>query len=114
MLAVPSLHRLLFALTLVSAFGCASDEKQCQRVCEWESRCVSGAVGVEDCASQCINDTESRSADCQDAFDQFASCAARNESCPSVDQQCGGDASRVIEKCDCTNATGVMAELCGN
>jgi len=111
--AVTRVQRLLLALTFVSALGCASNEKQCQRVCEWEERCVLGAVGVEDCASQCINDTESRSADCQDAFDSFASCTARNESCPGVDQQCGSEASRVIEKCDCTNATGPMAELCG-
>jgi len=109
---VTRVQRFLLVLTFVSTFGCASDEKQCQRVCEWESRCVLGSVGVEDCASQCINDTESRSSDCQDAFDQFASCTARNDSCPGVDQQCSGDATRVIEKCDCTNPTGAMAELC--
>jgi hypothetical protein len=105
-------QKLCFALSLV-ALGCASNEKQCQRVCEWESNCVIGAVSVEDCASQCVSDTESRSADCQDAFDQFASCTANNDSCAGVDQNCQSDATRVIEKCDCTNPTGPMKELCG-
>ena len=113
MLAVLRVHCALFALTSVFALGCASMEKECQRVCEWESNCVPGAASVEDCSSQCVSDTDSRSDDCRNAFDDFASCTARNDSCPAVDQQCSGQASRVIEKCDCTNPTGPMKELCG-
>jgi hypothetical protein len=110
---VPRPSFALFAFTLASALGCASMEKQCERVCQWESDCVVGSVGTEDCAAQCVNDTESRSSDCQNAFDDFASCTAKNESCPGVDQQCGSEATRVIDKCDCTNAKGPMKVLCG-
>jgi hypothetical protein len=103
----------LLLLVCAAALGCASIEGQCQHVCEWEARCVSGSVSVEDCSSQCVNDNDTRSSDCQNAFQDFASCTAQNDqSCPGVDQQCSSKATRVIEKCDCTNPTGAMAELC--
>jgi hypothetical protein len=109
----PAKHLFLLFVALAALGGCASMEKECQRVCEWESQCVVGSVGVEDCSAQCVNDTDSRSADCKSAFNDFADCANKNQSCPGVDQQCSGQAAHVLEKCDCTNATGPMQVLCG-
>ena len=96
----------------VFQLGCTSTDGQCQRVCDWQARCVEGAVGVGDCSQQCVNDAQSRSSDCTDAFDEFASCAADNQSCPGVDRQCQTEATRLIEKCDCESPTGPLAALC--
>jgi hypothetical protein len=92
--------------------GCTSVDGDCQRVCDWESRCVAGSVNVEGCSQQCVNDAKQRSSDCTDAFSEFASCTADNQSCAGVDQQCASEATRLIEKCDCANATGPIAKLC--
>jgi hypothetical protein len=114
MLVARALRSLLVAVTLASALGCASMEKECQRVCEWEAQCVAGAVGVDDCSAQCVNDSQSRSSDCQSAFDDFASCTNDNQnSCAGVDQQCSSQATHVIDKCSCANPTGPMKTLCG-
>jgi hypothetical protein len=100
------------ALVALFPLGCTSTEGQCQRVCDWEARCVPGAVNVEDCSQQCVNDAKSRSSDCTDAFDEFASCTVDNSSCPGVDQQCQTEANRLIQKCDCESPTGPLAALC--
>jgi hypothetical protein len=103
------------ALILASAFtalGCTSTEGQCERLCEWEQRCSSDAVSVDDCAQTCVKDTESETSDCQDAFDDFASCTADNQSCPGVDNQCVNQANRYVRRCNCGDAHGALAELC--
>jgi hypothetical protein len=97
---------------LSAALGCTSVEGQCERVCDWQQRCVQGAVSIDDCTQQCVVDDEKRSEACQDAFDEFATCADENQSCPGVDKQCGSEAKRLIEKCDCENPTGPLVELC--
>jgi hypothetical protein len=82
-------------------------------MCDWQVRCVQGSVSLQDCTQQCIKDSETRSADCSDAFDEFASCADDNQSCPGVDRQCAGSAAKLIQKCDCENPRGPLATLCG-
>jgi hypothetical protein len=105
------LDSVVFALVCTS-LGCTSVEGQCERVCEWEQRCAEEAVSVDDCTQQCVVDDEKRSDDCRDAFDEFATCADENQSCPGVDKQCGSEAKRLIETCSCANPTGPLVELC--
>jgi hypothetical protein len=95
----PRLKGTLLGLSLALSLGCTSVQGQCERVCDWEARCVSGAVSVEDCSQQCVVEAESRSDSCADAFDEFASCTAENQSCPGVDRQCGSEAQALIEAC---------------
>lgn len=103
-----------FALiaALAGAFGCNSTESQCQSVCEWQSRCGTDAVGVDDCSQQCVRNMQSQGSECQSAFGDFASCADQNQSCPGVDNQCVNEANRYIAHCSCDGATGALAELC--
>ena len=102
----------LFVIVAVLGPACTSVDGQCQTVCTWEQRCVQGSVSVDDCSQQCVNDAKSRSNDCSDAFDQFASCTGENESCPGVDKQCSDEAATLIAKCDCESPRGPLAELC--
>jgi hypothetical protein len=99
-------------LGVLLALGCSTKEEQCQKYCAWESRCVQGAVSTEDCTQDCVRDADDRTSDCQEAFDDFANCADKNESCPGVDTQCQREAARFINKCDCTNPTGPLKDLC--
>ena len=79
---------------MLVAFGCTSTQGQCERVCDWQARCVESAISSQDCSQQCVVESEQRSDDCQDAFDEFATCAADNQSCPGVDKQCRSEADR--------------------
>ncbi len=107
------------ALTLAALFAllsgisaCNGTEEQCKTVCDWESRCVQGAIGVDDCTQDCVRDDDARSSDCSAAFDDFSHCVNKNESCPGIDQECQREAARYINKCDCTNPVGPLAALC--
>ena len=116
---LPRAARLAASLALLlgplaACVGCTSTEGQCETVCDWQQRCVQGSVSIQDCSQQCVVDAEKRSSECDDAFDEFATCAADNQSCPGVDKQCGAEADRLIRKCDCKNPRpgSPLAELC--
>ena len=98
--------------TLLGASGCSTKEEQCQKLCDWESRCVEGSVSVTDCTQDCVRDADDRSDDCDTAFDDFIECTQKNESCPGVDNRCQREAARLVLKCDCTNPQGPLKELC--
>jgi hypothetical protein len=109
-LRVVSLLFILAAPFGVSA--CNTHEEQCKKLCDWEARCVEGSVHVTDCTQDCVRDADKRTADCDEAFDDFVECTDNNQSCPGVDNLCQREASRLIQKCDCTNPTGPLKELC--
>jgi hypothetical protein len=104
----------LFALLAAAAgsLACNSTEGQCQSLCEWESRCATDAVSVDDCSQQCIRNIQARGSACQSAFGDFASCADQNQSCQGVDNQCVSEADRYIAHCSCDGATGALGQLC--
>ncbi len=97
-----------------AALACNSTEGDCQNVCEWESRCSTDAIGVNDCSQQCVRAMQDRSSACQSAFSDFAGCTGENQSCPGVDNQCVAQANRYIEHCSCEGATGALAALCNH
>ncbi len=99
-------------LVLTGVGACSGVEGRCDRACDWQVRCVQGSVSMADCTSSCVSDADNRSDDCEDAFDDFADCADENQSCPGVDKQCQREAARLIDKCDCENSVGPLAELC--
>jgi hypothetical protein len=59
-----------------------------------------------------VRDADKRSSDCDTAFDDFARCADKNQSCPGVDKECQREAARLIQKCDCSSPSGPLKELC--
>ncbi|HWP08440.1 MAG TPA: hypothetical protein VNN72_22010 [Polyangiaceae bacterium] len=100
-----------FAL-LVGVSACNTNEEQCQKLCDWEARCVQGSVSVRDCTQDCVRDADDRTDDCDEAFDDFVNCTNENQSCPGVDNRCQREAARLIQKCDCTDPQGPLKELC--
>lgn len=98
--------------TLLGASGCSTKEEQCQKLCDWEVRCVEGSVSVTDCTQDCVRDADHRTDDCDTAFDDFIECTDDNQSCPGVDNRCQREASRLVLKCDCTDPQGPLKELC--
>lgn len=111
--------RPLRAFVLLTALGalfgvsaCNTNEEQCEKLCDWESRCVQGSVSVRDCTQDCVRDADKRTSDCDEAFDDFVKCTDENESCPGVDNRCQREAARLIQKCDCTDPKGPLKELC--
>jgi hypothetical protein len=97
---------------LSSVVGCTTREDQCKKLCDWEVRCVQGAVSVQDCTQDCVRDYDKRSSDCDEAFDDFVRCTQDNESCPGVDNRCQREGARFIQKCDCSDPQGPLKDLC--
>ena len=88
---------LVFAVVFgMGALGCSGVEGDCETFCDWADSCGSD-VG-SNCVDECVEDVEDADDECQDSFEELASCLEDDDSCDSS-SDCGGEATNFLEDC---------------